>query len=324
MHGLGPELQLETVNEGITLTKKAVAARNLCSVLRKQLGKRTVLCVAIPVLDDYILANKAGHLSDGLTDKQIEIGFRRLAAQFLHSDFHSTYLARPLGSSGFLDLSNGKYKLRASLLVGISLSELSQLREDLVESLRSARELRLAAIRKLEEIYALPAERLSERSALVQEYLSQLSGNGGEMFEVVSFAVLREYFRTFGFSLQRFSTTRANDGGMDFVAGDAIYQVTTDESIEKVRRDLRKAPGTKRVLVRPTVTQEVIDLCEDQVLETIELKDLLSHFIAWLAGRDSRMKHSNHLQQVLGIALEEFRREDKAEFADSSNRTMLQ
>jgi hypothetical protein len=304
------------------VNKKASAIKSLSSILRKQLGKRTVLCVAIPVLDDYILERKAGRISGGLTDKQIEAGFRSLTAQFLHSDFHSTYLARPLGSSGFLDLSDGKYRLRESLLIGISEGELSQLREDLIESLRSAREMRLAAIRKLEEARALPAERLSERSALVHEYLSQLSGNGGEMFEVVSFAVLREYFRTFGFSLQRFSTTRANDGGMDFVASDAIYQVTTDESIEKLRRDLRKAPGTKRVLVRPTVTQEVIDICANQVLETIELKDLLGHFIAWLAGRDSRMKHSNHLQQVLGIALDEFRREDGAEFADSSPTTM--
>jgi hypothetical protein len=150
----------------------------------------------------------------------------------------------------------------------------------------------------------------------VEEYLSHLSGNRGEMFEVVSFAVLREYFRTFGFSLQRFSTTHANDGGMDFFASDAIYQVTTDESIEKLRRDLRKAPGTKRVLVRPTVTEEILELGEDTVLETIELKDFLSHFITWLLGRDKRSTQSNHLERVLLIALEEFRREDKAEIAD--------
>ena len=162
----------------------------------------------------------------------------------------------------------------------------------------------------------MPSDRVEERCSLVEEYLSHISGNRGEIFEVVSFAVLREYFRTFGFSLQRFSTTHANDGGMDFFAPDAIYQVTTDESVEKLRRDLRKSPGTKRVLVRPTVTEEILGLGEDKVLETIELKDLLGHFIAWLLGRDTRLKRSNHLQRVLQIALEEFRREDKAEIAD--------
>jgi hypothetical protein len=114
----------------------------------------------------------------------------------------------------------------------VSLDKLKQLHSELIDSWRSAYEQRQAAIKKLEETYSLPKESIDERYTLVNAYLSQLTGNRGEMFEVVSFAVLREYFRTFGFSLQRFSTTHANDGGMDFVAGEAIYQVTTDESIQ--------------------------------------------------------------------------------------------
>lgn len=291
-------------------------ARNICSVLRKHLGQRTVLGVAIPMLDDHILAAKTGRSTDGLTERQIEAGFRSIAEQFIHSDYHSTYVARRLGRDGFLDLANGRYRIRAALLENTTYEDLTQLREELLASLRSAYEQRQTAIKRLEEICLLPPDRVEERRLLVEDYLSHLSGNRGEIFEVVSFAVLREYFRTFGFSLQRFSTTHANDGGMDFFAADAIYQVTTDESVEKLRRDLRKAPGTKRVLVRPTVTEEILALGEDKVLETIELKDLLSHFIAWLLGRDSRLKRSNHLQRVLQIALEEFRREDKAAIAD--------
>ncbi len=169
---------------------------------------------------------------------------------------------------------------------------------------------------------SLPVERIEERHALVDSYLSQLTGNRGEMFEVVSFAVLREYFRTFGFSLQRFSTTHANDGGMDFVGGEAIYQVTTDESVQKVRRDLAKAPGTKRVLVRPTATPDVDELYKGDVLETIELKDLLNHFISWLFARDTRSKQARHLQRVLEIALAEFRRENRAETAENHGKAI--
>jgi hypothetical protein len=102
---------------------------------------------------------------------------------------------------------------------------------------------------------------------------------------------------------------------MDFVGGEAIYQVTTDESVQKVRRDLRKAPGTKRVLVRPKMVPEIAQLSEGEVLETIDLKDLLNHFIAWLLDRDRRTRRATHLQQVLQIALEEFRRENRAETA---------
>jgi hypothetical protein len=288
---------------------------NICTILRRHLGQRTVLGVAIPVLAAHIDAAKKRRPFQGLTEKQIDVAFRELTSKFIKSDYHSTYIDRRLGARGFLDLWGNRYKIRERLLSGVALADLEQLHDELVSSLRTAYEQRQAVIKKLEQACSLPRERIEERYALVDAYLSQLAGNRGEMFEVVSFAVLREYFRTFGFSLQRFSTTHANDGGMDFVGGEAIYQVTTDESIQKVRKDLAKAPGTKRVLVRPTVTSAVIDLCKNDVLETIELKDLLNHFISWLLARDTRSKQARHLQEVLEVALEEFRRENRAETA---------
>jgi hypothetical protein len=287
--------------------------RNICTILRKHLGQRTVLGVAIPILADQVRAAKKGKPVRGLTEKEIESGFDQLAGRYIKSEYHSTYIDRRLGQRGFLELERDRYKIREALLAGLSAEQLEHLHSELVESLRSAFEQRQAVIRKLEEACSLPKECVSERYALVDAYLSQLSGNRGEMFEVVSFAVLREYFRTFGFLLQRFSTTHANDGGMDFVGGEAIYQVTTDESMQKVRRDLKKAPGTKRVLVRPRATEEMTELSESDVLETIDLKDLLNHFVAWLLNRDSRTMRSKHLQQVLQVALEEFRRENRAE-----------
>ena len=286
---------------------------DLCTMLRRHLGQRTVLGVAIPVLAGHIAAAKTSDSFAGLTEREIQMGYRELAGKYIKSDYHSTYVQRPLGRRGFLELVGGRYRLRPTLTDGPSLAELERLHADLVASLKNAREQRETAIRRLQQTCELPHDCIAERRALVDAYLSQLTGNRGEMFEVVSFAVLREYFRTFGFSLQRFSTTHANDGGMDFVASEAIYQVTVDENAQKVRKDLRKAPGTKRVLVRPTAVPEVAALCGEDVLEIIELKDLLSHFVAWLLGRDARANRAMHLQQILLIALDEFRRENKAE-----------
>lgn len=290
---------------------------NICTILRNHLGQRTVLGVALPVLEGHIEATNSGRPFKGLTEKQIEAGFRELTSRFIRSDYHSTYIDRRLGRRGFLELSGGRYRVREQLLVGIGVLDLEQLRGDLVNSLRTAYEQRQAVIKTLEDTCSLPTERIEERYALVDTYLSQLTGNRGEMFEVVTFAILREYFRTFGFSLQRFSTTHANDGGMDFVGGEAIYQVTTDESVQKLRKDLTKSPGTKRVLVRPTLANDIIDLYEDDVLEIIELKDLLNHFISWLLARDNRSKQARHLQEILEIALDEFRRENRAETTGS-------
>lgn len=102
---------------------------------------------------------------------------------------------------------------------------------------------------------------------------------------------------------------------MDFVGGDAIYQVSVDESTEKLRRHLRKAPGTKRVLVRPNESSHFAHAFNEDVLGTIELQDLLEHFIGWMLERDMKSSHARHLQKVLQIALEEFRRENRAESA---------
>ncbi len=268
--------------------------------------------IAIPVLAGHIDALKRRVNFEGLTEGQIQAGFKELVGKFIKSEYHSTYVDRRLGRRGFLEFSGERYRIRAPLLDEIEPDELERLHDELVGSLRSAYEQRQTVIEKLEKTCSLPKECVDERHALIDSYLSQLAGNHGEVFEVMSFAVLREYFRTFGFSLQRFSTTHANDGGMDFVAGEAIYQVTTDESAQKLLRDLAKAPGTKRVLVRPTMTSDIMKLCQEDVLETVEVRDLLSHFIAWLLARDTRSKSAKHLQEVLQIALGEFRRENKA------------
>jgi uncharacterized protein YnzC (UPF0291/DUF896 family) len=297
-------------------TRKRVsagAADTICHVLRRYLRQGTNLGIAIPILIAQINSLKAKQQFHGLTEKEIQLGFRGLSSRYFKSEYHPTDLNR--AQNRFLSTMEGRYRFREELMVGVSVADLNELRSELVESLRIAYEERRAIIRRMEETKALPAERMAEQYALVESYLKQLSGNHGEMFEVVSFAVLREYFRSFGFSLHRFSTTQANDGGIDFVGGEAIYQVTVDESLQKLQRDLAKAPGTKRVLVRCGPVPATF-AGHENVLEVIELKDLLSHFISWLMARDKRSRQAAHVQRVLEVALTEFRREIWAESAE--------
>jgi hypothetical protein len=287
---------------------------DIFTVLRKYLRQGTNLGVAIPVLSAHIDAARGGKRPAGLTEKQIQAKFRELSAKFFNSEYHPTYLHRAVGR--FLVALEDRYGIRKELLSGVSVADLERLRLELLDSLRAAYEERQAVITKLKETCSLPDGQIKERYDLIASYLRQLGGNRGEMFEVVSFAVLREYFRTFGFSLQRFSTTHANDGGIDFVGGDAIYQVTADVSLQKLRRDLAKAPGTKRVLVRPGPATGTAEMRDGNILEVIELKDLLSHFISWLMARDRESKQAAHIQRVLKTALREFRRENWAQTAE--------
>jgi hypothetical protein len=283
--------------------------------LRKHLGQRTVLGVAIPVIEGTLA--DLGSISDfpGVTEREIEVRFKELSKAFNGSDYHSTYLHRRLGPKGFLEERNGKYRIQEPLLTEVSAEVLASLCAELTASVRSEFERRQEQIARLEGAGALPDEDIDARLAVVDQFLSQLTGNRGESFEVMSYAILREYFRCLGFSLQRFSTTYANDGGMDFVAGQAIYQVSVDESLKKIQDDLRKSPGTGRVLVRPREVTDFLELSRRGVLTTIDVRDLLGHFAAWLVARDTKSKRSIHMQNVIHTAIEEFRRENNAESA---------
>jgi hypothetical protein len=145
------------------VTENSVGIRDIRSVLRKHLGQRTVLGVAIPMLVDHIDALKRGIAPNGLAEKQLEAGFRKTLAKFISSDYHSTYIDRRLGARGFLEFSNGRYRIRRDLLAGMGVEDFELLRDELIESLRSAYEQRQAAIKQLERICSLPKECVRER-----------------------------------------------------------------------------------------------------------------------------------------------------------------
>lgn len=293
--------------------RKTISVTTLLDLLRRQRGRRTVLGVAIPILSAQIKTTQSGRAFLGVSAKEIEAGFRELCGKYIHSHFHNTYIDRRLGPRSFLMLQGDLYSFRPTLLENVSLSDLSEVHDELVASLRTAAERRQAVIRRLEVACSLPADRIVERQQIVDDYLRQFLGNGGENFEILSFAILRQYFQSFGFELRRFSTTHANDGGIDYVAGSSIYQVSSDESLSKLRSDLAKAPGTERVIVRPQMTAELLGNLDGQVLETLELNDLLTHFVGWMLSRDHRSLRAKHLQGVLQVALAEFRREERTD-----------
>jgi len=90
----------------------------------------------------------AGHIDalkrrvnfEGLTEGQIQAGFKELLGKFIKSEYHSTYVDRRLGRRGFLEFSGERYRIRTPLLDEIELDELERLHNELLGSLRSAYE----------------------------------------------------------------------------------------------------------------------------------------------------------------------------------------
>lgn len=289
------------------------SGRSLRDVLLRQAGRKTVLGVVLPVLDAHIANLLRGTTFRGLTSSEIRIEFEKIASQYLTTEYSTTYPNRQLSTRGCFILTADRYKLRPELVSGLGLPELEQLRVELVQSLQDATERRKADIARLDAACQMPIDQIDARRALVEDYLRNYAGNFGENFEIVSYAILREYFQSFGFRLQRFSTTRANDGGIDYAGGDCIYQVSTDSSLEKLESDLAKAPDIKRVVVRPEMTQDTRIRAEEAAQARIEMTDLLTHFVGWMLSRDKTTRKARHLQGVLTTALAEFRREVRAE-----------
>lgn len=287
--------------------------KTLREALVKQVGRRTVLGVAIPILEAMLAMPQDGATFPGITASEIKSGFASLAGKYLRSEFSTTYLARPLSPSGFLEFRQGLYRFRPTLIQGMAYNDIASLRDLLLQSLQDEVERRRADIARLNCACEMPLTNLDERQALVEEYLKNFGGNLGENFEIISYAVLREYFATFGFRLQRFSTTHTNDGGMDYVGGDCIYQVSTDGGLGKLEGDLAKAPDIKRVIVRPHLDDAARQRADDGDFARIEMADLLGHFVGWLLARDTKSKRARHLQGILQVALAEFRREERAE-----------
>jgi hypothetical protein len=293
--------------------RRPTTTPTLRDVLLRQAGRRTVLGVILPVLDGHIAAVRADTAFAGLTSPEIRRGYDALAKQFLTTEYSTTYPNRQLSTRGCFVRVGDRYRLRPKLLAGQTVEDLELLRADLVRSLRDATDRRRADIDRLSATCRMPLDQLDARRQLVEEYLRNFAGNYGENFEIISYAVLRAYFESFGFRIQRFSTTRSNDGGIDYVGGDCIYQVSTDGGLGKLEGDLAKAPGIKRVVVRPEFEPPARERADETAEARIEMADLLTHFVGWLLARDQASKRAKYLQAVLQTALTEFQREDRAE-----------
>src|SRR5437879_3504288 len=116
--------------------------KTIFDVLRNHSGQRTVLYVAVPILDEHMRAIRSGAPCEGCTERQIVQAFRELAKQYGHSDYHTTYAQRRLGQRGFLELRGNRYRFRKELMSEVTADQLETFRQELILSLKTAFERR--------------------------------------------------------------------------------------------------------------------------------------------------------------------------------------
>ena len=96
---------------------------------------------------------------------------------------------------------------------------------------------------------------------------------------------------------------------MDYISSNGIYQVTSSPDANKIKSDLGKLHGIKRVLVFSDVNEDILrqHLSSPNVTDIITSIDLKDHFLKWIYLRDKIS--GDKLKSVISIIRKEFVRE---------------
>lgn len=283
-------------------------------LIDRDITKFTVIATVHEVLKKYIDARKRNEKFQGISPKEIKRGFDVIARQYNKGEFYHTYLQRHTKEGDyFQEISPKMFGLRSELVDDLGIDELESLQRKIQAHWDEMSKNEDEFLSLIKSQMNISLTKIDERHKFILNQLHSKSGNAGQHLEIMAFSILSTYFSSLGFSLKRFSTTFANDGGMDFISSDAFYQVTSSPTKKKIDTDLSKLPGIKRVLVS-TEWQYDYDkiISNENVLEALTWDDLENHFLGWLYKRDKVLGKANHLQRIIEIAYQEYKREYNA------------
>jgi len=259
----------------------------------------TTLTTLYVVLKDFINTREHQAVYRGLLVREINVGYRIVAKEYgITQKFYFAYVERRARENDFFVERNRKYLIREDLVSGKSIGEINDLCVQIIECIEQNNEIYSAFFQEIDVLLEenKPGNGFNYILGLFDERRFR---NFGQVFEVLSFSILKEYFDSLGFGLKRFSVSYSSDGGMDFISANGIYQVTTMNSKNKIEGDLKKIPGTKKVLVLTNCTEINLTryLGSTDVTEIITTEDLKNHFLGWLNNRDRLNTH--HINSIL-------------------------
>lgn len=146
--------------------------------INRRLNHFTVIATVLEVLQGHISALEENCAFDGLTARQVEIGFNRTAQLQGKRWFFPSYIQRHTKPGDFFVEVNGRYRLRDEWLAGMTIQELKDARASILahwESYTSAKQL---IVSELQAASALPtSEVVARRHAIEHQFLNEGGGN---------------------------------------------------------------------------------------------------------------------------------------------------
>lgn len=253
-----------------------------------------------------IMNHKENGIDATMSKSQIKSKFDALCTQYGVTTFRSDYVTRQCAhDDSAITQSGDRFFIRPNFLSEMEDDDYAQIINQIDTHWADLQNRQNNLLLELRELLRNGTEEV--QCQYIHEMITEReTTKKGQAFEVSSFAVLCTYLSSLGFSLNRYSTTYSNDGGIDFFAQNAVYQVTTRLTNSKYSEDLRKVPGKKRIFVYK-------DLARDFSLEHFNNELVLNHLSANdlcnilenLAQKNSR----KYLSLIINTMIEEFNRE---------------
>lgn len=251
------------------------------------------------------------HLDNGvnstMTKTEIEKEFNAVHTDYGIATFRRDYVLRQCGhDENAIDQKSDRFFIKENFLDGMNSDDYKNLLNFIEEHWQKKQSKQLKIISDIKNLFDKDIS--IQKNFIVSLLTERETAKRGQAFEVASYAVLSTFLFSFGFSLNRFSTTYSNDGGMDFVAQNAIYQVTTKLNQRKFLEDIKKVSGKPRVLIyKDLIENENFskkNLQDELILNHVD-KNELCKMLDYLIEKDSE----KFLPIILDIMINEFNRE---------------
>jgi len=277
----------------------------LLKMIKKKSEYFTTLAPMYIVLNHHLkYFNK---IVPGLSINEISKKYDKLETNYSNKEFYQSYVTRQTGTNKFFIEKKEKYLINHTLLKNLSKSDLEECRDHISSVWKKEKEKRIEIKNNLkfaniDNEMEILNEMLDKKSKMVEKF-----SNYGQVFEIVSFAILKVYFSILGFSLKRFSVTFSNDGGMDYLSGNGIYQVTTAVNSKKLEQDVKKSRDTERVLVLSEDREKINEEFSEKKLVTdiITVSDIKDHYLSYF----KKSYRKKYLKKILETIRYEFERE---------------
>ncbi len=277
--------------------------------LNADLSKFTVSGTVYALIQCYLKSgSKLFNDYRGTEASEIAKEYDQLAAEVGKNKFYYTYLQRHTKDDDYFEENFGEYRFNQEWTYEYGRQNFEELSKRIKDFWLTKPSWKKQTSTDINDIISSSIS-CEEKKRFIKKLLDSKSGNRGINFEVMTFSILREYFKSFGFNLKRFSTTLANDGGMDYLCENGFFQVTVAPTAKKIGDDLQKLSDIQRILVVLSRRRNDKFINRDNVVEIIDYDDITNHFLGWLYNRDKSRGSAYHLDNILKTALREYDRE---------------